>query len=63
MPDDKRKRGQPDRIRIAVTQRHELYAWSRALHVTPDDLTAVVKKVGPMVADVKVFLAYRILKA
>lgn len=63
MSDDKRKRGPADRIRIAVTQRHELYAWSRLLHVSPDDLCAIVKKVGPMTADVKIFIINRIIKA
>lgn len=63
MPDDTAKRGKHDRIRISVEQKHEIWYWSKALHVSPEDLTAIVKKVGPMAADVKLFIINRILKA
>ncbi len=33
MPDDKKKRGKPDRTRINLSQEHELRYWSQALGV------------------------------
>jgi hypothetical protein len=53
MADDKTKTGKPDDSRINIHQPYELYDWSKRLNVTPDQLTQTVRKVGPMVDDVK----------
>lgn len=52
MSDDKTKRGSPDRNRINVGEDYELRDWSKKLGVTPEQLKAAVKAVGPMAADV-----------
>jgi hypothetical protein len=52
MPDDTRKAGQADRIRINVHEDYELRDWSRKLGVTRWEVKAAVKKVGPMARDV-----------
>lgn len=51
--DNLRKRGEPDRIRINVHEAWELQYWSTHLRVTPQQLIAAVKAVGPMVDDVR----------
>ena len=53
MPDDKGKRGTPDRDRININEPYEKKDWSKKFGVTPEQLEAAVKKVGPMVKDVK----------
>lgn len=53
MADDKFKTGGQDRGRINVNEDYELRDWSRKLGITPERLKAVVKRVGPMVDDVK----------
>lgn len=53
MPDDITQTGKPDDSRINVGQPHEVDYWSDKLGVTPDQLKTSVKKVGPMVKDVK----------
>ena len=63
MTDSKRKRGKPDRIRIAVTQKHELRYWAKALQITQGRLKNIVAITGPMVADVKAFLIDQIHNA
>lgn len=63
MTDNLRKRGKADRIRIAVTQRHELRHWCAALGVTQERLREAVREVGPMVADVKRYLIRQIERA
>lgn len=63
MPDDPRKRGKPDRIRINVNQRHELRYWAAALGVTQERLREAVRQVGPMVAAVKRYLIEQIERA
>jgi hypothetical protein len=63
MPDDKKKRGKPDRSRISLSQAHERAYWSRRFGITQTDLRGIVKLVGPMVKDVKLFLHIRIDEA
>lgn len=63
MSDDLTKQGKADRIRINVKQGHERIYWCKALHVTQKDLRAIVRIVGPMVADVKAYLIARIEEA
>lgn len=53
MPDDKHKVGKPDRDRINVHEPYELRHWCAHFGVTEQQLRDAVKKVGPMVADVK----------
>jgi len=53
MADDKSKSGGQDRSRINVNEDYELRDWSRKFGVSPERLKAVVKRVGPMVDDVK----------
>jgi hypothetical protein len=53
MPDNPNIRGQQDRLRINVHQEHELRYWCKALGCTPDELRELVKRVGPMAADVR----------
>ena len=53
MSDDKHKVGKPDRDRINVNEPYEVRDWSKDLNVTPEKLKDAVKKVGPMVKDVK----------
>lgn len=53
MPDDPKQRGNQDRLRINVHERHEVRYWCKALGVTEDELRAAVHAVGPMAADVR----------
>jgi Protein of unknown function (DUF3606) len=53
MPDKKSEVGKPDDSRINVNQDYELRDWSKKLGVTPEKLKEAVKKVGPMVKDVR----------
>lgn len=56
MSDDRAKRGKADRIRINVHEDYEFKYWKRQLHVSGQQLAAAVKKVGPMVKNVKKYL-------
>lgn len=56
MADDRTKRGKPDRDRINVHEDYERNYWKKALHVSGQQLSAAVKKVGPMVKNVKQYL-------
>jgi hypothetical protein len=51
--DDPIRRGHPDRDRINVHQEHELRYWSERFGVTPDQLKAAVRAVGPHVSAVE----------
>ena len=53
MADDKSNAGGQDRARINVNEDYELRDWSKKFGITPDELKAAVKKVGPMVDDVR----------
>jgi hypothetical protein len=53
MADDKAKRGGQDRARINIHEDYELRDWSKKFGVTPDQIKAAVKAVGPMVEDVR----------
>jgi hypothetical protein len=59
MADDLGKRGPQDRLRINVNETWERKWWSQRLGVTPDKLKAAVRKVGPMVSDVRRLLKRR----
>ena len=53
MADDLTKRGKPDQIRVNVHEDWELRERSKEWNVTPQQIKDAVKKVGPMVTDVK----------
>ena len=59
MSDDKSKPGGQDRTRINVNEDYELRDWSKKLGVTPDQLKAAVKSVGPSAAAVEKHLKER----
>jgi hypothetical protein len=56
MADDLKKRGKPDRDRINVHEEWEFNRWKKALDVSGQQLAAAVRKVGPMVKNVKQYL-------
>jgi predicted DNA-binding protein YlxM (UPF0122 family) len=53
MTDDLSKRGKPDQIRVNIHEDWELRERSKEWNVTPQQIKDAVKKVGPMVRDVK----------
>jgi hypothetical protein len=53
MAEDGTKRPASEGERIDVENLQELHSWSRALGVTPDELKAVVARVGPLARDVR----------
>ena len=53
MADDKANPGRPDRDRINMEEEYEVQYWSEKFGVSQEELTAAVKKVGPMASDVK----------
>lgn len=63
MPDNKRKRGKADRLRINVKQDYEVRDWSAKFGISAFALRAAVEAAGPMVKDVKKYLIDKIRKA
>ena len=59
MADDKTKIGGADRIRINIDEVYEVRDWSQKFGVTPDQLKAAVKAVGPMADAVERYLKAR----
>jgi hypothetical protein len=53
MSDDLAKSGYPDRARINMTEAWEVTYWTKTLGVTKERLEAVIREVGPLVANVK----------
>lgn len=53
MPDDLKRTKPEDPTKINISQTWELEYWSKALGVSKAKLIEVVKKVGPMVSNVK----------
>jgi hypothetical protein len=56
MSDNKKQVGKPDRDRIGVSQKYEVEDWLKKFGVTPDELKAAAKSVGPMAKDVEDYL-------
>jgi hypothetical protein len=56
MSDNKKQVGKPDRDRISVSEKYEVEDWSKKFGVTPDELKAAVKSVGPIAKDVEDYL-------
>ncbi|NID06023.1 DUF3606 domain-containing protein [Luteibacter jiangsuensis] len=53
MADDKSNRGQADRDRINVNEDYEVRYWTKEFGISEDTLRDAVKRVGPMVDDVR----------
>jgi hypothetical protein len=53
MAEDGTNRPASEGERIDVENLQELHSWSRALGVTPDELKAVVTRVGPLAREVR----------
>jgi len=53
MADNTNIQGKQDRIRISLSQEHEVRYWTKRFGCTVDELRAAVERVGPMVADVE----------
>jgi hypothetical protein len=53
MPDSLKKRGQPDRSKIAMQEEHEVRYWMRHLGVSKEELQKAVDKVGNSAATVR----------
>lgn len=56
MSDDLKKTGKQDDLRININQAWELRDWAKKLNISQEKLIEAVKKVGPLVTDVKKFL-------
>jgi hypothetical protein len=57
MPDNLKRRGPEDPNKINVNQDWEIKYWCEELNVSRAKLIRAVEKVGPMVKDVKAYLA------
>jgi uncharacterized protein DUF3606 len=53
MSDDKTKAAPEDAKRVNVNEEYEVAYWSKRLATTPEELRAVVRRVGVMVDDVE----------
>ena len=53
MPDNKTKRGGPDRSKINMSEDYEVKYWAKELGVTREELQKVVDKVGNSAAAVR----------
>jgi hypothetical protein len=53
MSDDLKKKGQPDRSKIAMHEDHEVRYWTKHLNVSKEQLQKAVEKVGNSAAAVR----------
>jgi hypothetical protein len=53
MPDNRIKKGQPNRSKIAMDEEHEVKYWTKHLGVSKEELRQAVDKVGNSAAAVK----------
>jgi len=53
MADDPKKRGEPDRSRISLSEEHEVRYWTQELGVSESRLRNVIGQVGNSVAAVR----------
>jgi hypothetical protein len=51
--DSLKKRGQPDRSKISITEAHEVRYWTKHLDVSQEELLRAVEKVGNAAAAVR----------
>ena len=56
MTDDRSERGPQDALRVSVNEPWEVRYWCEELGVTPEQLKQAVRRVGPMVEDVRLEL-------
>ena len=59
MPNDKSKPSGQDRVRINVSEAHEVRDWAKKFKVTEDELKVAVKRVGDQAAAVEKYLKGR----
>ena len=59
MPDDRLRRGQPDRSKINMSEDFEVQCWSKHLGISKEELASVVEKVGNSAAAVRKELGTR----
>jgi len=60
MADDKSKVGEPDRSRIAMSEKHEVTYWTKKFRVSEDTLQDAVNSVGTSAQKVADFLGKRV---
>lgn len=60
MADEKSERSNTDPDRINISEDYELQDWSQKFVVSPDELMAAVRAVGPMAADVARYLGKKV---
>lgn len=53
MADDLTNRGEPDRSRINMSEKHEVRYWTEALSLTEDELQRLVDEVGNTVEAIR----------
>jgi hypothetical protein len=53
MPDNKQKRGKPDRDRVSLSEDYEVRQWCAWFGCSEEDLREAVAKVGHMVSDIE----------
>jgi hypothetical protein len=53
MADDRKNRGNPDRLHINIHEDYEVKYWTKHLGVTREELVRVVQKVGHNAATVR----------
>jgi hypothetical protein len=56
MSDDKTKKGQQDRSRINLDEKHEVDYWTKKLNVSEEELREAVENVGSSAATVERYL-------
>jgi len=59
MPDDRLRRGQPDRSKINMNEDYEVRYWIKHLGISKQELASVVEKVGNSAAAVRKELGTR----
>lgn len=59
MSDDLRNTGRREDARINIHQPHEVTYWTHEFNVTEEELEEAVREAGPMVGDVRTYLANR----
>ncbi len=53
MPDDKTKRGEPDRSKINLGEEYEVNYWTKTLGITREHLAELVRRYGNSAEEVR----------
>lgn len=53
MPDDKTKRGEPDRSKINLSEDYEVRYWTKTLGISREHLQELVRRYGNSVEEVR----------